>query len=51
MSLLTAPVVKKNHILEGIYFIFLKKYPRQNLKGFQNQIRTSVKKSEKKVIK
>ena len=34
-------------ILAGIYFIFLKKCPRQYLKGFQYQIWTSVKRSGK----
>ena len=29
MSLLTALIVKKSHILAGIYFIFLKKRPTQ----------------------
>ena len=47
ISLLTAPVVKNNHILAGIYFIFLKTRPRPNLKGLQYQILTSVKRSEK----
>ena len=44
---LTALIVKNNHILDGIYFIFLKKRPRQNLKDFQYQIWTSVKRLEK----
>ena len=47
MSLLRAPVIKNNHVLARIYFAFLKKHPRPSLKGFQNQIWTSVKKSEK----
>ena len=38
MSLLTALIVKTSLILAGIYFIFLKKRPRPNLKGFQYQI-------------
>ena len=42
MSLLTLAVTK-SHILAGIYFIFLKKHRRLNMKGFQYQIRTSVK--------
>ena len=46
MSLLTALIVEKSHILAGIYFIFLKKRPRQNLKDFQDQIWTLVKRSE-----
>ena len=41
MSLLTALIVKNSHILAGIYFIFLKKRPRPNLKGFQYQTWTS----------
>ena len=35
MSLLTALIVKNSHILARIYFIFLKKRPRPNLKGIQ----------------
>ena len=35
LSLLTARIVKNSHILTGIYFIFLKKHSRLNLKGFQ----------------
>ena len=46
-SLLTAFIFKKSHILVGIYFIFLEKGPRPNLKGFQYQIWTLVKRSEK----
>ena len=46
MSLLTALIVEKSHILAGIYFIVLKKHPRQNLKDFQDQIWTLVKRSE-----
>ena len=37
MYLLTALTVKNSHILAGIYFIFLKKCPRPNLKGIQYQ--------------
>ena len=40
MSLLTAPIIKNSHILAGIYFIFLKKRPIQNLEVFQYQIWT-----------
>ena len=47
MSLLTALIVKNSHILAGIYFAFLKKRPRLNLKGFQYQLWTSMKTSEK----
>ena len=43
MSLLTAFIVKNSHILTGIYAIFLKKGPRPNLRGFQYQIWTLVK--------
>ena len=46
LCLLTALIVKNSHILIGIYFIFLKKRPRPNLKGFQYQTWTSVKRSE-----
>ena len=38
LSLLTALIVKNSHILAGIYFIFLKKRRRPNLKCFQYQI-------------
>ena len=38
MPLLTAFIVKNSHVLAGIYFIFLKKGPRPNMKGFQYQI-------------
>ena len=34
MSLLTAPFVKSGHIMPGIYFIFLRERPRQNMEGF-----------------
>ena len=34
MSLLTAPIVKNSHIYTRIYFIFLKKCPKTNLKVF-----------------
>ena len=44
MSLLTALIVKNSLILAGIYLIFLKARPRRNLKDFQYQIWTSVKK-------
>ena len=44
MSLLTALIVKNSLILAGIYLIFLKTRPRRNLKDFQYQIWTSVKK-------
>ena len=47
MSLLTALIVKNSHILTGIYFIFLKKLRRPNLKGFEYQIWTLVKTSGK----
>ena len=49
MSLLTAFIVKNSYILAGIFFIFLKKGPRPNLKGFQYQIWTLVKRSEKQL--
>ena len=47
MCLLRAPIDKNSHILAGIYFIFLNKRPRPNLKDFQDQICAYVKKSEK----
>ena len=34
MSLLTAPFLKSGHIMPGIYFIFLRERPRQNMEGF-----------------
>ena len=40
MYLLPAPFVKKSHILAEIYFIFLKKRPWLDLKGFEDQIWT-----------
>ena len=42
MYVLPAPFVKNSHILAEIYFIILKKRPRLDLKGFQDQIWTSV---------
>ena len=47
MSLLTAFIVRNSDILAGIYFIFLRKGPRPNLKSFQYQIWTLVKRSGK----
>ena len=38
MSLLTDQIAKNSHIFDRIYFIFLKKRPRPNLKVFQYQI-------------
>ena len=38
MSLLTAFIVEKSHIVVGSYFIFLMKHPAPNFKGFQYQI-------------
>ena len=43
MSLLTTSIVKISRILDGIYFIFLNKRLRPNLKGIQYQIWTSMK--------
>ena len=43
MFLLAAVIVKNSHILSGGYFIFLKKRPRTNLKGFQYKIWISMK--------
>ena len=45
MSLLTAPIFQNSHILAVIYFIFLTKRPGPNLKGFQYQTWTLVKRS------
>ena len=45
--LLTAFTVKNSHIFAGIDFIFLKKRTRPNMKDFQYQILTSVKRSGK----
>ena len=47
ISLLTASIVKNSEILAEIYFDFLKKRPVPNLKVFQHQILTSVKRLEK----
>ena len=46
MRLLRAPIAKNTHLLAGIYFIFLEKCPIPNMEGFQDQIWTSVKRSE-----
>ena len=43
ISVLTAPIVRNNHILTFIYFIFLKKRPRPDLKVFQYPNLQSVK--------
>ena len=40
MSLLTALIVENDHVLAGIYIVFLEKRPRPNLKGFQCRIYT-----------
>ena len=45
MSLLTALIFKKFNVLAEFYFIFPKEHPRLNLKSFQCQIWTSVKRS------
>ena len=37
MSLLTSWIVKKNHILAGIHFIFLKNVPDQTWKAFNTK--------------
>ena len=39
LSLLTAPIVKNSYILDGIYFVFLKRRPRPNWKSFKIQFR------------
>ena len=41
MSVLTVPLVKSSHILDGIYCIFLRKCCRPNSKVYQYQIWTS----------
>ena len=43
LSLLTVVMVKNSHILAGIYFIFLTKRLRPDLKGFKDQSLTLVK--------
>ena len=43
ISLSIALILKNSHILAGIHFIYLKKFPRPNLKGVQYQIWMSVK--------
>ena len=48
MSLLRASIVKNSGILPEIYFIFLRKRPRRNLKVFQYYILTLVKRSVKR---
>ena len=47
MSSLTVLIAKNSHILAVIYFILLQNFPKLNLKGFQYQIWTSVKRSGK----
>ena len=42
--ILTTLILKNGHIFARTFFTILKKRPRQNLKGFQYQIRNSVKK-------
>ena len=42
MSLLTALAVENSHILVALFIIFLRKFPRPNLKGFQYQIWTQL---------
>ena len=41
---LTTLILKNGHTFARNFFTILKKRPRQNLKGFQYQIRNSVKK-------
>ena len=47
MSLLIDSIVKNSHVLNEIYLTVQTKHPRPDLKGFQYQIWTSVKRSEK----
>ena len=47
LSWLKAFIVKKSHVLVGIFIMVLIKHPRSNLKDFQYQICPSVKRSGK----
>ena len=47
MSLLTSIIPENSNIYSGTYSIFVRGRPRSDLKGFQYQIWTSVKKSGK----
>ena len=49
MSLLTLLIIEHRHSLVGIYFIFLKKRHRPNLKCFQYQVWTSLDRSGKQL--
>ena len=49
MSLFKALIVKNSHIWAEIYITFSGKRSRPNLKGFQYQIWSSVKRSGKKL--
>ena len=49
MTLLTAPILKSSHIMAGNRIYFSKKRPKTNLKVFQYQISTSVKRLEKQL--
>ena len=49
MSLSRKPIFKNSHFLAEIYFIFLKTHRKSNFRGFQYQIWTSVKRSEKQL--
>ena len=50
LSLVTTSFVKKSQFLTGIYFISLRKHRILNLKGFQYQIWSSVKRSGKYLL-
>ena len=47
LTSLAALIVENSQSLAEIYFMFLKKHPKLNLKSFQSQIWTSIKKSGK----
>ena len=49
MPLFSVLFVKSSYILTGICFAFLRNHPRRDLKGFQYQIRSSVKGSGKQL--
>ena len=49
MPLLTTRIVKKSRVYARIFFFFLKRQPKANLKVFYKQLSTSIKISEKKL--
>ena len=50
ISLSIALILKNSHILAGIHFIYLKNFPRPNLKGVQYQIWMSVKELARQIL-